>query len=61
MDEHPACQIFGQTITADHHDELIKIGINPSWKERKATHKFPYAPPSRTPDYPGDVRFQEKH
>ncbi|CAL5347065.1 unnamed protein product [Camellia sinensis] len=58
--EHPGCQIFGQTVTTDHHDELIKIGINPSLKETKATHKFPYvvfcAPPSRTPDYPGDVR-----
>ncbi|KAI8003713.1 hypothetical protein LOK49_LG08G03115 [Camellia lanceoleosa] len=59
-EEHPGCQIFGQTVTTDHHDELIKIGINPSLKETKATHKFPYvvfcAPPSRTPDYPGDVR-----
>ncbi|KAG5554932.1 hypothetical protein RHGRI_012476 [Rhododendron griersonianum] len=59
-EEHPGCQIIGQTVTADHHDELIKIGINPSLKETKATHKFPYvifcAPPSRTPDYPGDVR-----
>ncbi|KAI8561562.1 hypothetical protein RHMOL_Rhmol04G0349800 [Rhododendron molle] len=57
---HPGCQIVGQTVTSDHHDELIKIGINPSLKETKATHKFPYvifcAPPSRTPDYPGDVR-----
>ncbi|CAL5415799.1 unnamed protein product [Camellia sinensis] len=59
-EEHPGCQIFGQTVTTDHHDELIKIRINPSLKETKATHKFPYvvfcAPPSRTPDYPGDVR-----
>lgn len=60
--EHPGCQIVGQTVTADHHDELIKIGINPSLKETKATHKFPYvifcAPPSRTPDYPGDIRYE---
>ncbi|KAH7842092.1 hypothetical protein Vadar_001406 [Vaccinium darrowii] len=59
-EEHPGCQIVGQTLTADHHDELIKIGINPCLKETKATHKFPYvifcAPPYRTPDYPGDVR-----
>ncbi|PSS33946.1 Envelope glycoprotein like [Actinidia chinensis var. chinensis] len=59
-EEHPGCQIFGQTVTLDHHDELIKIGINPSLKGTKATHKFPYvifcAPPSQTQDYPGDVR-----
>ncbi|KAA8548517.1 hypothetical protein F0562_000216 [Nyssa sinensis] len=54
------CQIFGQTMTMDHHEELIKIGINPSLKGVKATQKFPYvifcAPPSRTSDYPEDVR-----
>ncbi|CAK7333057.1 unnamed protein product [Dovyalis caffra] len=58
--EHPGCQVYGQTVTTDHHDELIKMGINPSLKETKATQQYPYvifcAPPSRTSDYPGDVR-----
>ncbi|XP_058082596.1 uncharacterized protein LOC131230691 [Magnolia sinica] len=58
--EHPGCEIFGQTMTTDHHDELIKIGINPSVRESNATRQFPYvifcAPPSRSVDYPGDVR-----
>ncbi|XP_062176164.1 uncharacterized protein LOC133881242 isoform X2 [Alnus glutinosa] len=60
-EEHPGCQIFGQTVTADHHDELIKMGINPSLKGTNVTDRFPYvifcAPPSRTSDYPGDVRL----
>ncbi|XP_031247858.1 uncharacterized protein LOC116105586 isoform X2 [Pistacia vera] len=59
--EHPGCQIYGQTVTADHHDELIEMGINPSLKGTEVTQKFPYvifcAPPSRTSDYPGDVRL----
>ncbi|KAJ6430609.1 hypothetical protein OIU84_021909 [Salix udensis] len=58
--EHPGCQVYGQTVTTDHHDELIKMGINPSLKGIKATQQYPYvifcAPPSRTSDYPGDVR-----
>ncbi|CAH9061660.1 unnamed protein product [Cuscuta epithymum] len=58
--EHPGCQIFGQTMTADHHDELIQMGIKPTLKEPKLSIKFPYvifcAPPSRTEDYPADVR-----
>ncbi|XP_050218161.1 uncharacterized protein LOC126668945 isoform X2 [Mercurialis annua] len=58
--EHPSCQVYGQTMTTDHHDELVKMGINPSLKETKPAHQFPYvifcAPPSRTSDYPGDVR-----
>ncbi|KAM3265802.1 putative protein isoform X1 [Capsicum annuum] len=58
--EYPGCQIFGQTMTTDHHDELIKMGINPSSRETKFLSKFPYviycAPPSRTEDYPGDIR-----
>ncbi|KAK4586855.1 hypothetical protein RGQ29_023858 [Quercus rubra] len=60
-EEHPGCQIFGQTVTTDHHDELIKMGINPSLKGNEVTNRFPYvifcAPPSRTSDYPGDVRL----
>ncbi|KAF8394514.1 hypothetical protein HHK36_020724 [Tetracentron sinense] len=58
--EHSGCKIFGQTMTTDHHDELIKIGINP-YLRGKATNQFPYvifcAPPSRTADYSGDVRL----
>ncbi|KAG6668178.1 hypothetical protein CIPAW_01G152900 [Carya illinoinensis] len=58
--EHPGCQVFGQTVSTDHHDELIKMGINPSLKGTTATHRFPYvifcAPPYQTSDYPGDVR-----
>lgn len=58
--EYPGCQVYGQTMTTDHHDDLIKMGINPSLKGTKPTHLFPYvifcAPPSRTSDYPGDVR-----
>ncbi|KAF9607673.1 hypothetical protein IFM89_038144 [Coptis chinensis] len=57
--EHPGCQIVGQTVTTDHHEELIKVGISPSLKGSESFHKFPYvifcAPPSRTADYPGDV------
>lgn len=59
-EEYPGCQIFGQTMTTDHHDELTKMGISPSSRETKFMFKFPYviycAPPSRTEDYPGDVR-----
>ncbi|CAK9145520.1 unnamed protein product [Ilex paraguariensis] len=58
-EEHPGCLIFGETVTMNHHEELIKIGISPSLKG-KASHKFPYvifcAPPTQTSDYPGDVR-----
>ncbi|XP_021594591.1 uncharacterized protein LOC110601673 [Manihot esculenta] len=58
--EYPGSQVYGQTVTTDHHDDLIKLGINPSLKGTKLNHQFPYvifcAPPSRTSDYPGDVR-----
>lgn len=60
-EEHPCCQIYGQTMTMDHHEELIKLGINPSLRETQRTQKVPYvifcAPPSRTLDYPDDVRM----
>ncbi|XVE65672.1 hypothetical protein DITRI_Ditri08aG0018900 [Diplodiscus trichospermus] len=60
-EEHPQCQIYGQTMTMDHHDELISVGINPFLKGTKTDQKLPYvifcAPPSKTPDYPGDVRM----
>ncbi|KAL5852486.1 hypothetical protein ACOSQ3_007604 [Xanthoceras sorbifolium] len=59
--EHPGCQIYGETVTTDHHEELIKMGINPSVKGSEVTQRFPYvifcAPPSRSLDYPGDVRL----
>lgn len=49
-EEHPGCQIYGQTVTSDNHDELVKIGIVPSLKGTKAAQRFPYvifcAPPS---------------
>ncbi|KAK4384377.1 hypothetical protein Sango_3066800 [Sesamum angolense] len=58
--EHPGSQVYGQTLTTDHHDELIKLGISPCLKGTQVTHKFPYvifcAPPSRNSDYPGEVR-----
>ncbi|KAI4345476.1 hypothetical protein L6164_012599 [Bauhinia variegata] len=60
-EEYPGCQIYGQTVTTDHHEELIKMGINPSLKWTEATQKFPYvifcAPPTRSSDYPGDLRL----
>ena len=57
--EHPECQITGETFTTDHHEELIKMGIHPTLKGVKRDHKFPYvifcAPPSRSSDYASDV------
>ncbi|CAL5213886.1 unnamed protein product [Lathyrus oleraceus] len=59
--ETPGCRVFGQTMTVDHHNELIQMGINPSLKWTEATHKFPNvlycAPPSRTTDYADNVRL----
>ncbi|KAF5203690.1 NAD(P)-binding Rossmann-fold superfamily protein [Thalictrum thalictroides] len=59
--KHPGCQIVGQTMTTDHHDELINIGIKPLLKGTELIQKFPYiifcAPPSRTADYTADVRL----
>ncbi|KAL0434554.1 UNVERIFIED_CONTAM: hypothetical protein Slati_2789700 [Sesamum latifolium] len=58
--EYPGSQVYGQTLTTDHHDELIKLGISPCLKGTQVTNKFPYvifcAPPSRNSDYPGEVR-----
>ncbi|GFQ06231.1 hypothetical protein PHJA_002767100 [Phtheirospermum japonicum] len=62
LKEHPESRIYGLTLTTDHHDELIKLGIVPSLKGScmTQTHKFPNvmfcAPPTRNPDYPGEVR-----
>ncbi|KEH31419.1 NAD(P)-binding rossmann-fold protein, putative [Medicago truncatula] len=59
--EIPGCEVYGQTMTTDHHNELIQMGINPSLKWTEATHKFPNvlycAPPSRTKDYADNVRL----
>uniref|UniRef100_A0A0R0IMY1 NAD-dependent epimerase/dehydratase domain-containing protein n=1 Tax=Glycine max TaxID=3847 RepID=A0A0R0IMY1_SOYBN len=59
--EIPGSQVYGQTVSTDHHNELIQMGINPSKKWTEATHTFPNviycAPPSRTPDYAGNVRL----
>ncbi|CAN1283918.1 hypothetical protein LINPERPRIM_LOCUS18486 [Linum perenne] len=59
-EEHPNCQIAGQTMTDDHHEELVKLGINPYLRGAESSQRYPYvifcAPPSRTPDYPNDVR-----
>ncbi|KAG8480944.1 hypothetical protein CXB51_025623 [Gossypium anomalum] len=33
---------YGQTVTTDHHNELISLGINPFLKETKTDQKFPY-------------------
>ncbi|KMT08439.1 hypothetical protein BVRB_6g141160 [Beta vulgaris subsp. vulgaris] len=58
--DHLGCQVYGKTVTPDHHDELIKIGITPILKGTMLPRQFPYvifcAPPSRSSDYAGDVR-----
>lgn len=60
LKEHPGCKIFGQTASTDHHSELTNIGILPSLKGSSIPHKAPYvifcAPPSRSDDYPEDLR-----
>ncbi|CAN8287213.1 unnamed protein product [Cochlearia groenlandica] len=58
--EHPDCQVFGQTATANHHNELEKLGIKPSLKGTEYGGKFSYvifcAPPSQSPDYAAELR-----
>ncbi|KAK2447663.1 hypothetical protein QL285_007000 [Trifolium repens] len=58
--EYQGCQVFGQTLTTDHHEELIQLGISPSLNWTKSEHKFPYvivcAPPYQSSDYHGDLR-----
>uniref|UniRef100_A0A0D9V102 Uncharacterized protein n=1 Tax=Leersia perrieri TaxID=77586 RepID=A0A0D9V102_9ORYZ len=60
-EEHPGCKVFGQTASTDHHSELSNIGIIPSLKGSTFPQKVPYvifcAPPSRSDDYPGDLRI----
>ncbi|KAL2341166.1 hypothetical protein Fmac_009106 [Flemingia macrophylla] len=59
--EYPGCQVFGQTATTNHHQELTKLAINPSLEWTKASLKFPYvifcAPPYQSSDYLGDLRL----
>ncbi|KAF6173722.1 hypothetical protein GIB67_042890 [Kingdonia uniflora] len=59
--ENSECEIFGQTMSTDHHEELFKIGIKPSLRGTELTRQFSYvifcAPPSRTADYTADVRL----
>lgn len=59
--DHPDSQIYGQTMTPDHHDELMKLEIQPILRGTKTDNQFPYvlfcAPPSRTEDYPEDIRL----
>ncbi|CAF1809750.1 BnaC04g06350D [Brassica napus] len=59
-EEHPDCQIIGQTVTTNHHDELEKLGIKPALKETEFDGKFSYvifcAPPSQSPDYAAELR-----
>lgn len=58
--DYPDCQIFGETFGTDHHDELLKLGINPYVKGSEEIQQISFiiycAPPSRGPDCPGDVR-----
>ncbi|KAF6998543.1 hypothetical protein CFC21_014658 [Triticum aestivum] len=60
LKEHPGCKVYGQTASTDHHSELTNIGIIPSLKGSTISQKAPYvifcAPPSRSDDYPGDLR-----
>ncbi|KAL0844572.1 hypothetical protein Bca101_017818 [Brassica carinata] len=60
-EEHSDCQIFGQTVTTNHHDELEKLGIKPSLKETEFDGKFSFvifcAPPSQSPDYAAELRM----
>ncbi|KAL8167193.1 hypothetical protein V2J09_008692 [Rumex salicifolius] len=58
-EEYPECQIYGQTVTTDHHQELIQMTITPCLKETKPMCRFPYvifcAPPYPSPDYSSDI------
>ncbi|GER50127.1 hypothetical protein STAS_27415 [Striga asiatica] len=60
--EHPGCQIYGQTLTTGHHDELIKMGISPFLKGGiQVASKFSQvifcAPPYGTADYPATLSW----
>ena len=57
--DHAGSEVFGQTLTTDHHDELRELGIQPLYSGPDF-RKFPYvifcAPPSRSIDYTADIR-----
>ncbi|CAA7406019.1 unnamed protein product [Spirodela intermedia] len=57
--DYPGCQVFGQTLTTDHHDELRELGVQPL-SSGSSISKFPFvifcAPPSKSLDYTADVR-----
>ncbi|CAN1238849.1 hypothetical protein LINGRAPRIM_LOCUS2198 [Linum grandiflorum] len=61
-EEHPECEILGETVAEDHHEELRKLGIRPCLRgtTHQSSQRYPYiifcAPPYRTADYHGDVR-----
>ncbi|KAK9664273.1 hypothetical protein RND81_14G030300 [Saponaria officinalis] len=59
-EECDGCQIYGQTLTVDHHEELVEVGIIPCLKGQSLPHRFPYvifcAPPTRSSDYAADLR-----
>ncbi|XP_020584802.1 uncharacterized protein LOC110027634 isoform X2 [Phalaenopsis equestris] len=60
LKDYPGSHIFGQTMTTEHHDELVKLGIKPSLKGKsdgEYSNIIFCAPPSRTADYPADVRL----
>ncbi|KAM7257074.1 hypothetical protein ACFE04_012815 [Oxalis oulophora] len=55
-----ACEIYGQTMTRDHHAELLDLGIKPVLHGTQFANKFPYvifcAPPSSASDYSAHLR-----
>ncbi|PKA54352.1 CASP-like protein [Apostasia shenzhenica] len=58
--DYPDCWIAGQTMTVDHHDELIELGINPSLKGTTPNRQYAniiFCAPPRTADYPADVNI----
>ncbi|KAG0470480.1 hypothetical protein HPP92_016587 [Vanilla planifolia] len=62
--DYPGCNVFGQTMTTDHHEELTKLGIKPSLRgtsDIQCPNIMFCAPPSRTADYPNDVRLATTH
>ncbi|CAN8284828.1 unnamed protein product [Cochlearia groenlandica] len=60
-EEHQGCTIYGQTITTNHHQDLVKLGIKPSLKDTKSKNKFSHvifcAPPSQSYDYAAELRM----
>ncbi|KAM7251403.1 hypothetical protein ACFE04_023286 [Oxalis oulophora] len=52
--------VYGQTVTTDHHQDLLNIGINPVLQGTTFSYPFPYViccpPPSKSSDFPADLR-----